>query len=291
MIYALKNSFLTVLVSSLGGEIQSIRTADDREYIWQGNPASWNRHAPHLFPYIGRLTNGHYYYRGKTYELKQHGFLRDHELTLEKSTDEELVFSFKDTEETRKRYPFSFTFTLTYTLSDNTLTTSYKIENKNNNTMYFGLGGHPGFNVPIDPSLDFEDYYFEFENGVSPKRTLLSENYFISDKITPYDLDKKNRIPLKHNLFDHDAIILSEAGNTVTLGSDQSEHSVLFDFSDFAYLGLWQTPQTTANFVCIEPWTSLSSNDGEETDFERQKNLISLPAGEICKKQWSVKIR
>ena len=28
--------------------------------------------------------------------------------------------------------------------------------------MYFGLGGHPGFNVPLEAGLSFEDYCLEF---------------------------------------------------------------------------------------------------------------------------------
>ena len=31
--------------------------------------------------------------------------------------------------------------------------------------MYFGIGGHPAFNVPLESSLTFEDYYLSF----SPK--------------------------------------------------------------------------------------------------------------------------
>lgn len=291
MIYTLKNSSLTVLVSSLGGELQSIHTQDGIEYLWQGDPKSWNRHAPHLFPYIGRLTNGQFFYQGQSYKLKQHGFLRDNELTLEKNTDTELILSFDDNVETRTRYPFSFHFTLTYRLQGNKLTTIYQVENKTDDVMYFGLGGHPGFNVPIDADLTFEDFYLAFEDGISPKQTLLSENYFISDHVVPYVLEKNNCIPLKHDLFDHDAIILSNAGNTVAIRSNKSNHSILFNFSDFDYLGLWQTPKTDANFICLEPWTSLSSKDGEITDFEKQENLVALPSGEICKKEWSVEIK
>lgn len=290
MIYTLKNSSLTVLVSSLGGELQSICTKDGLEYLWQGDPKSWNRHAPNLFPYIGRLTNGEYTYRGQMYHLNQHGFLRNMELTLVSHSDTHLVLSVTDTEETKENYPFSFHFTLTYTLNGTTLTTSYEIENKSNDTMYFGLGGHPGFNVPIDTNLSFEDYSLTFEKGVTPKQTLLSENYFISDEVISYPLDDEFRIPLRHNLFDHDAIILSEAGKTVGIKSDLSDHSIVFDFSDFHYLGLWQTSNSNATFLCIEPWTSLPSKDGVVTDLETQENLIALPSGKICKKEWTVQI-
>ncbi len=288
MIYTLKNEALTVLVSSLGGELQSISSKDGLEYLWQGDPKSWNRHAPNLFPYIGRLTNGQYTYHGQVYQLNQHGFLRNTELSFVSQTDTQLVLSFADTQETKENYPFSFQFTLTYTLNGSSLTATYKIENKSEETMYFGLGGHPGFNVPLDNSLSFEDYSLAFDKGVTPKQTLLSENYFISEEIVSYPLDNNCRIPLSHDLFDHDAIILSEAGPTVSIQSDRSDHSIVFDFSDFTYVGLWQTPKSNATFLCIEPWSSLPSKDGVLTDLETQENLIALPAGEICQKEWSV---
>ncbi len=51
--------------------------------IWCADPAVWNRHAPILFPYAGKLTGGHFKAAdGKLYEGKQHGFARDMEHTL-----------------------------------------------------------------------------------------------------------------------------------------------------------------------------------------------------------------
>lgn len=290
MIYTLKNEALTVLISSLGGELQSISSKDGLEYLWQGDPKSWNRHAPNLFPYIGRLTNGQYTYHGQVYQLNQHGFLRNTELTFVSHTDTQLVLSFTDTPETKENYPFSFHFTLTYTLKGASLTATYKIKNTSEETMYFGLGGHPGFNVPIDETLSFEDYSLAFEEGVTPKQTLLSENYFISEEVVSYPLYNNSQIPLTHDLFDHDAIILSEAGHTVSIQSNRSDHSILFDFSDFNYVGLWQTPKSNATFLCIEPWSSLPSKEGVLTDLETQDNLIALPSGEICQKEWSIQI-
>ena len=46
----IKNQFLTVDISTTGAEIQSARDWSGKEYIWQGDPAFWNKHAPILFP-------------------------------------------------------------------------------------------------------------------------------------------------------------------------------------------------------------------------------------------------
>ena len=53
---------------------------------------------------------------------------------------------------------------ITYTLEHQELTVNYQVE-YTGKEMYFGIGGHPAFNVPLESSLTFEDYYLSF----SPK--------------------------------------------------------------------------------------------------------------------------
>ena len=75
-IITIKNQFLTVDISTTGAEIQSARDTDGKEYIWQGDPAFWNKHAPILFPICGGLNEGYYTLGGKRYDLEKHGFTR-----------------------------------------------------------------------------------------------------------------------------------------------------------------------------------------------------------------------
>ena len=53
--YSLDNGVLSVRVSSIGGQLLSVKK-DGKEYLWQGDPAFWEDRAPNLFPYIARLT-------------------------------------------------------------------------------------------------------------------------------------------------------------------------------------------------------------------------------------------
>ena len=48
----LKNEKLTVEISSHGAELQSIRNAEGREYLWQGDEKYWPRRSPLLFPIV-----------------------------------------------------------------------------------------------------------------------------------------------------------------------------------------------------------------------------------------------
>ena len=45
----LSNSELTVKVSPHGAELCSI-VCNEKEYLWQADPAFWKRHSPVLFP-------------------------------------------------------------------------------------------------------------------------------------------------------------------------------------------------------------------------------------------------
>ena len=72
MDYQLKNNFLTVTLSDKGAEIQSVKDVNSgREYMWQADPEIWGRHAPILFPVVGRLKDDQYTYDGKTYHMGQ----------------------------------------------------------------------------------------------------------------------------------------------------------------------------------------------------------------------------
>ena len=88
MDYIIENAELIVTVSSKGCEIISARNKKTGcEYIWCGDPDAWKRHAPVLFPLIGRYKNDESIYDGKTYHMTQHGFARDMEFTLVSKTD------------------------------------------------------------------------------------------------------------------------------------------------------------------------------------------------------------
>ena len=72
----LSNEILTIEVAPHGAEPVSL-IKDGREYMWSGDPAFWNRHAPILFPAVGKPYNNVIRIGGQVYPMKQHGFARD----------------------------------------------------------------------------------------------------------------------------------------------------------------------------------------------------------------------
>ena len=290
MIYTLKNSEMEVQVSSKGGELVSLRDAEQTEYIWIGDATYWKRHAPQLFPCIGRLTNNQYRMDGALHEMGQHGFLRDYELTKVEEIETSLHLRLTSDASTRQLYDREWIVDIFYTLCGKTLSVKFQVRNCDTRTMRFGYGIHPGFNVPLNPALRFEDYRLDFHEVSIPKQMELTERYTISGDMHDYALEDGRYLPLQHSLFDHDAIILKDMPHTVTLGSQKDAKKVTVAFPDMPYLGIWHVPETDAPFVCIEPWSSLPSTDGIIDEFETKPDFITVEPGETYTNNWSISI-
>ena len=288
MRYILENEALQVTVSETGAELQSIQTPDGREYLWQGDPTYWKDRALNIFPYVAMLTDGIYTYKERTYSLPEHGFAPISRFRMKFQDAERLEFELTDSEETLAQYPFRFSFAVCYRLCGNRLTVSYRVQNKGEEIMFFGLGGHPGFGLPLTEDTSFEDYYLEFSQGCQPYRVGFTESFFVNGKDEPFVLEGGRRLHLKHELFDHDAIILRHAARSVTLRSNKTPLAVRVDYPQMNYIGFWHTNCTDAPFVCIEPWTSLPSRDGMVEDLACQSDLIALPAGETYTNTWTI---
>lgn len=77
---SLENDILKVQINTHGAELCAIyHKKTQLEYLWNGNPTYWKRHAPVLFPIVGKLKENQCVIDGKTYEMNQHGFARDME--------------------------------------------------------------------------------------------------------------------------------------------------------------------------------------------------------------------
>src|SRR5690606_13639070 len=100
------------------------------------------------------------------------------------SSAEKASFTLKSNEETLKSYPFDFMLRISYELKGNAVFVTYEVENTGNQTMYFSIGTHPAFNVPLVDGTSYEDYYLEFEQEENSVRHNLYGN-ILTDQV-PY---------------------------------------------------------------------------------------------------------
>ena len=289
MLHVIENSRLRVSVSTAGAELQSIKTADGTEYLWQGNKQYWGDRAPNIFPYVARLTNESYTYRGTTYHLPIHGFAPTAAFAVTEGSSDSVTFTMESNPAFYEMYPFLFRFSIRYYLEDQTLCVEFIVENLDSKTMYFGLGGHPGINVPLEEGLTFEDYYLEFPNA-SMRRVEFTPACFITGKDDPFEVEN-NRYPLHHSMFDEDAIVLKDVGGRTKLASDKGSRSVTLIAPDLPVYGFWHMPRTDAPYICLEPWSSLPSRQDVVEDLEKQEDLIALEAGNTYRTTWALEIK
>lgn len=278
MLYTIQNEYLAVQINDLGATLWSVKDKDNTEYLWQGDTAYWGDRAPNLFPYIARMTEGQYRFQGKTYHMDIHGFAKDMTFKVEQISDSHIVFSITHTEETCAQYPFQFCFSIIYKLEESKLSITYYVRNDDEKTMYFGVGGHPGFNVPFEKDTCFEDYYLEFASAADLKRVGFSADCFVTGELEKFSLENRVKLSLSHDLFDDDAIVLTDMASSVTLKAKSSTKKVSVTYPNMSYLGIWHMPKTDAPYICIEPWSSLPSRKDVIEDLEMQPNLVSLGA-------------
>ncbi|MEM9423773.1 MAG: aldose 1-epimerase family protein [Spirochaetota bacterium] len=278
--FTIQNGQLSVSVDSLGAELSSVRH-NGTEYLWPGNPQTWNGRAPILFPIIGPLQDGEYFLDGKTYEMPQHGFARRSEWQLAESAADFLLFRLQDSPQTWIHYPFAFVLEAGYRIRGNELECSYRVRSANSaGTMPFAIGSHTAFRVPIDPHLSFSDYELEFEKDEDTLRYLQTAEGPLSGKTVPFRTENR-KLPLEHRFFADGSIIFKDlASERITIQSSQDTRKASIAFCGFPYCTLWTYLPSSEPYLCIEPWYGITQTVDSSKDFRQREGNLSLESGE-----------
>jgi len=278
----ISNSNLTAQINHFGAELFSLQNSDNKEYIWEGNPAFWGKHSPILFPIVGTLKNNTYHYNGIEYQLPRHGFARDMEFTLSNKSENSATFSLTSSEESNKVYPFDFELQVIYTLVENKLIIAYNIINNNNYTMPFSIGAHPAFALP----KPFGEYTLEFEYP-EVLTSFELENDLLSDKATTIEM-VGNQIPLDYSLFEKDALIFKELQSKAITILENKSPLLRVQFNDFPNLGIWT--KSNAPFLCIEPWLGYSDTVHSSGNILEKDGIQLLEAKKSLEYNFSIEI-
>jgi galactose mutarotase-like enzyme len=285
----LKNQNLSIKINPKGAELTSLFNHQNQtEYLWNADPTFWGKSSPVLFPIVGSLKENRYLFEGQEYTLPRHGFARDREFIVEKSDENSATFLLSHDENTLKIYPFKFEFRLIYSLENNTLNVTYSVKNTGEDKMYFSVGGHPAFAVPLAENTGYNDYYLQFNETEISKRWGLTPEGLIETQ--PFDfLIDTNKLALTKELFYDDAIVFKNLESTsIILKSDKTNHQLKFDFEGFPYLGIWAAKD--ANFVCIEPWCGIADAANHNQELTEKEGIIVLDLGGDFERTWRVEV-
>lgn len=282
MLYTIENDLFTVQISSKGAELCSMKSkTSDTEYVWQADASIWGRHAPILFPIIGRLKDKKYSVGNTEYSITQHGFGRDLEFTCTAQDKNSISLTLLPNDTTKTMYPFDFELTVRYTLDGNTLKKEHITTNHGDTAMYYEVGGHDAYNVALEKDEVMADYYVDFGGGDAIYPLINDEALMITKDKREVSLTD-GKLYLTSELFALDALILDDVPvRSVCIRSEKSAHCIRMDFEDFPYLGIWSKyTGTDTNYVCIEPWSTLPDASYLDHALENKVGVRCLQAGE-----------
>ena len=287
--FSIENQQLRISIHPKGAELQSIfHKGYQTEYMWSGDPAVWGKHSPLLFPIVGTLKANTYFFQDKAYSLSRHGFARDRDFEPESPKADSITFLLKSDEDTRKSYPFEFELRVIYQLADSGLTTTYRVTNPATGPLYFSVGGHPAFRVPLAPDTAYTDYYLEFAQEETAPRWPISKDGLIETQPQAL-LDHTRTLPLTKELFARDALVLKHpSSSAVKLLSKKTPRGLAMEFPGFPFLGIWAAPN--ADFVCLEPWCGIADSVDSNQQWTEKEGINRLEAGSVFERTWTLTV-
>lgn len=274
--HIIENEALRVSVADAGAELVSVYDkARKLERIWTGDASVWNRHAPILFPFVGKVMNGKYRVGDREYPMPtQHGFARDLDFACLEAGDGTVTHRLKTTDWTRERYPYEFRLTVSHRLEERQLHVGWTVENRGGGRMYFSIGGHPGFMLP--PGVAKEDCSILFP-GANALRC-------VSASPAGYAVTEEKLIPLADGRAKYRSDIpdtwIFEDGQVQRVGiaGPDGKPWVMLDCAGFPMLAVWANPK--GPFICLEPWFGRTDDEGFAGTIDQKKGIQCLEAGE-----------
>lgn len=275
-LHTIENECLRVTVADAGAELLSVvDKASGEERIWTGDPAVWNRHAPILFPFVGKLIDGCYRVEDATYPMKtQHGFARDMDFACVEAAADSVAHALSATDWTRERYPYDFRLTVSHRVGPGRrLIVHWTVENAGGGEMYFSIGGHPGFLMP--KGVQKEDCFITF-----PGKDALQ---YISASPAGYALSAKKALVLTDGRARYQAdipdtwIFEDHQVDAVGIAAPDGRPFVMLHCEQFPMLAVWANPK--GPFICLEPWFGRTDDEGFAGTIDQKKGIQRLEAG------------
>jgi galactose mutarotase-like enzyme len=273
--HTISDGGISAAIKADGAELCSLKTDHGLELLWQAG-AAWPRHAPWLFPIVGRLKNDELHHRGQTYGLTQHGFARDLRFQLLERAAQSCTLELTDSEATRARYPFAFRLTIAYRITADSLEATVAIANPGDEILPASFGAHPAFNWPLILGQAKKSYRLVFPQAEpAPIRRL--DGGLVREPPEPSPIVGPV-LQLSEALFADDAVILDGViSRSVRYEGDQGP-SLELAWDGFRELGVWSKPDG-APFLCIEPWRGFASPVGFDGAFTDKPGLMHIAPG------------
>lgn len=278
--HVLENEQLRFTVADKGAELSGVwDKALETERLWSADPAVWNRHAPILFPFVGRVTGGRYRVDGQEYPMKtQHGFARDRVFTCLEAGDASVTHQLLADAESLAIYPFSYALTVRHSLDPEqprALRVEWTVENRGETPMRYAIGGHPGFLPPVGVPKEACLILF-------PEKEKLS--YFSANSAGFALQEGKKQLPLHDGATPYlpdipDTWIFADGQvQEVAVARPDGRRYVTLHCEGFPLLAVWANAK--GPFICLEPWYGRTDDEGFTGSLDEKPGMERLEPGE-----------
>lgn len=284
----LQNEYLIIESKKSGAELTRIYSKKlNKDILWNGDNKYWARQSPILFPIVGKLLDNKTIIENDIYSMGQHGFARDLYFKVLNSTSNSISYILESDKITKKLYPYSFELIIKYTLIESSINIEWTVKNTDSKDIYFSIGAHPAFNIPMDNDNSLNDYYLKFKHKNNVSKVIL--NGAFSDKYT--HIDNLDTLNLSPDLFINDALVYTNI-DTISIHSNKNDNFIKVSFDDFPLVGIW-TPyykdsKSVAPFLCIEPWYGLADNINSDYNFKNKDYINKLSVDKNFKASYSI---
>ena len=288
-IHEISNQQIRIQVAERGAELcELFHFGNQLNYLWKGDPTFWGKTSPVLFPIVGSLRNNEYRWENKTYSLPRHGFARELPFQLIQQSENSLLFQLVHSAATLAVYPFPFKLSILYQIEQSSLTVRYQVENPATSNLYFSIGAHPAFALPIEPQCAYKDYYLQFSTPENTPIYPLTDMALIAKNPKPFFHHTK-QLALHPELFYGDALVFKNLqSNQITLAATTGKAGLEFNFPNTPYFGIWSAKN--APFICLEPWHGIADTENTTGNLEEKEGIQTLLPGHIFTCEWSVSL-
>lgn len=209
--------------------------------------------------------------------MNRHGFARDMVFEPRERSDSAVTLALRDSEETRRHYPFSFELTLTFSVAGQALDIAVTATNTGTGVMPASFGFHPAFRWPLVPGAAREAHVCLFDQDesepiipINTKTGLMLRH----DRPSPV---RGRRIPLNDALFDEGALVFARHKSRTLFFGVPGERGILTEFPLMPQLGVWTRPGFP--FLCIEPWHGIADYEGADGELANRPGITMLEPG------------
>jgi galactose mutarotase-like enzyme len=286
---------LIVTVAPFGAAMSSLRQRDTNTELlghWlssHGNKTSGFT----MWPLVGAISeSGKFLHRGQIYTPGKHGFARATKFICARQLESSVLLRHThDPAATPGIYPFPHQIDIEHTVSANEVAVSITVQNLSDETMYHGFGFHPAFAWPLPGNTSIDGHtvtLLQGPTGLANRRPNLASGLMYEDVTEKMPFDAQCQMLLDKPYFRNDAAFLTRLFDQHPTQPLSLRYRgpkgpvILVTITGCDGVGIWSKPDSTANFVCIEPLagTVLANPNEPMPELKNIRGLRQLLAGQ-----------